>query len=46
MAPTEVLARQHAASFRDLLEPAGITVVFADGQPDGEGKTGTSGAGR
>ena len=31
MAPTEVLARQHAASFRDLLEPAGITVVLLTG---------------
>ena len=31
MAPTEVLARQHAASFRDLLEPAGIAVVLLTG---------------
>ena len=31
MAPTEVLARQHAASFRELLEPAGITVVLLTG---------------
>ena len=31
MAPTEVLARQHAAFFRELLEPAGITVVLLTG---------------
>ena len=31
MAPTEVLARQHAASFHELLEPAGITVVLLTG---------------
>ena len=31
MAPTEVLARQHAASFRDLLEPTGIAVVLLTG---------------
>ncbi len=31
MAPTEVLASQHAASFREIFEPAGITVVLLSG---------------
>ena len=31
MAPTEVLASQHAASFREIFEPEGITVVLLSG---------------
>lgn len=38
MAPTEVLAEQHAASFKELFAPLGIEVVFLSGSQKGKEK--------
>ena len=36
MAPTELLAEQHSHSFRQWLEPLGVTVAFLSGKAKGE----------
>ncbi len=38
MAPTEILARQHAKSIAELLEPAGITPVLLTGRERGKSR--------
>lgn len=38
MAPTELLARQHAATLADLLEPLGVTIGLLTGAVKGEAK--------
>ena len=38
MAPTEILARQHAASLKAFLEPAGLTVAALTGRDKGKAR--------
>ncbi len=38
MAPTEILARQHAATLKTLLEPAGLTVDAVTGRDKGKAR--------
>lgn len=40
MAPTEILARQHAKSLAPLLEPAGLSVMALTGRDKGKARTG------
>ena len=38
MAPTELLAEQHSQSFRQWLEPLGVTLAFLSGKAKGEAR--------